>query len=210
MALAKAVKKVFLTSCCCTKSFPFSAFMMLTALLYFSICSCKNVEGNELAQQKLKPKLISCCSKCSIVSLSWALQQWIQGGKSKTSIKTWNRWQRKYESPFAVFPSTPQAPVLWPLSTKQAAECLCLCLGCWVGSCSGCWSLAPVTCPAVGQPGPAKAPYELCEAGCHASHRALLSFHPVLPCLHNWLRYCTPCPPCLPSALLHHSASLFQ
>lgn len=52
------------------KGFPFSAFMMLTALLFFSICSYKNVKENELAQQKLKPKLISCCSKCSIVSLS--------------------------------------------------------------------------------------------------------------------------------------------
>lgn len=70
MTLDKAVKEYFLTSCCCMKGFPFSAFMILTALLFFSICSCKNVEGNELAQQKLKPKLISCCSKCSIVSLS--------------------------------------------------------------------------------------------------------------------------------------------
>ena len=66
MVLAKAVKENNF-NCCYMKNVPFSAFMMMTAHLYFSICSCKNVEGNELAQQKLKPKLISCCSKCSIV-----------------------------------------------------------------------------------------------------------------------------------------------
>lgn len=65
------------------KSFPFSAFMMLTALLYFSICSCKNVEGNELAQQKLKPKLISLCSKCSIVSLFVGTSAANPGGKKQ-------------------------------------------------------------------------------------------------------------------------------
>lgn len=83
MALAKAVKKVFLTSCRCMKGFPFSAFMMLTALLYFRICSCKNVEGNELAQQKLKPKLISRCSKYSIVSLSVGTSTVNPGGEKQ-------------------------------------------------------------------------------------------------------------------------------
>lgn len=59
---------------------------------------------------------------------------------------------------------------------------------------AGAWLLSPA--PAAGQPAPAKAPYELCEAGCHASRRVLLSFHPVLPRLHNWLRCHTACPPC--------------
>lgn len=69
MVVAKATKKNYF-NCCYMKNLPFSALMVMTACLYFSICSCKNVEGNKLAQQKLKPKLISCCSKCSIVSLS--------------------------------------------------------------------------------------------------------------------------------------------
>lgn len=71
------------------KGFPFSVFMMLTALLYFSICSCKNVEGNELAQQKLQPKLMSCCSKFSIVSLSMGTSAANPGGgDSKTTPET--------------------------------------------------------------------------------------------------------------------------
>lgn len=169
------------------KGFPFSASMMLTALLYFSICSCKNVEGNELAQQKLKPKLISHCSKCSIVSLSVGNESSKSGeGESKTSIKTWNRWQGKHQSPFVVFPSIPQAPLSWPTSTKPSSKAPVPVLG----------VLEPGFHHPAGQPGPAKAPYELSKAGCHTSCRVLLSFHPVLPCLHNWLRYYTPCPPC--------------
>lgn len=87
--------------------------MMMTAHLYFSICSCKNVEGNELAQQKLKPKLISCWSKRSIVSLSMGTSAANPEKKknNQPALKNRNRWQRKHQSPFVVFPSSLWAPL---------------------------------------------------------------------------------------------------
>lgn len=139
MVLAKAVKKNNFN--CCYNNFPFSAFMMMNAHLYFSICSYKNVEGNELAQQKLKPKLISRCSKCSIASLSVgtsAANSEKNHPNKPSSVKPRNRWQRKRQSPFVVFPSILQASRACLASTERLSKPL--------GAsphCSGCQAWGP-------------------------------------------------------------------
>lgn len=180
------------------KGFPFSAFMMLTALLYFSICSYKNVEGNELAQQKLKPKVISRCSKCSVVSLSVGTSAANPGGKkAKPALKPEIDGRESTKALLLFSPASHGLHSCAPWAESPAAKhCVCG-SGRGVGSgCPGAGARLASPAPAAGQPAPAKAPYELCQAGCHASRRVLPSFHPVLPRLHNWLRYYTPCPPC--------------
>lgn len=158
---------------------------MMTAHLYFSICSCKNVEANELAQQKLKPKLISCWSKCSIVSLSvgtsaanpekkWALKNAIDG--------------REIIKALFLFSSAPRRlHACARQAQSSAANCREFCpaaRGAGMGSRSQrCQS--PASPSLAGRPVPTKALYELSEAGCRASCRVLPSFHPVLPDLRN-------------------------
>lgn len=159
MVLAKAVKKNKF-NCCYVKNFPPSAFMMMTAHLYFSICSCKNVEANELAQQKLKPKLISCWSKCSMVSLSGGTLAANPG--KKISIKNRNRWQREHQSPF-VEPCRLHA--CGRQAQSLAANCRELCFALLLGvpgtgSCSR-WCRSPASPSPAGRLVPAKALYEL-------------------------------------------------
>lgn len=198
MVLAKAMKKNNFN--CCYENFPFSAFMMMNAHLYFSICSCKNVEGNELAQQKLKPKLISRCSKCWIASLfmgTSAANSEKNTPTNETALKPGIDGRESIKALLLFSPASRRLHARAQQAQTFAANHQELCPATWGTSVGShrqwCQSLAS---PSLGWPVPAKALYELSEAGCCAAHRVLPSFHPALPHLHNWLRHYLPCSPC--------------
>lgn len=44
--------------------------------------------------------------------------------KKKKGTKNQNRWQRKHQSPFIVFPSIPQAPRMCPVGTEPGSNLL--------------------------------------------------------------------------------------
>jgi len=96
------------------------------------------VEGNELAQQKLKPKLISCWRKCLISLIVHG--HFISKPRKKTriSIGPWNRWQRKHQSPGVAFASAPRAPRVSLASTELGSEPTGA-----VPGCAGCQAQGP-------------------------------------------------------------------
>lgn len=82
--------------------------------------------------------------------------------------------------------------------SQQQSTCVCG-WGCWVGCCHLPQRRGRRLLPKLLMSFPRLAA---------TSHWVLLSFHPVLPCLHNWLRHYTACPPC-PAFSAPASLSLF-